>query len=424
VKTVFIDGHELGKQLVFKVYNISAIPPQFACLKSPLLSLRRDGKQPAAAPDGGRRKRPSKWLARIPARRVTAVLAALAAPLCVSAQEGIIRDETVEQVRIYKTPEERREAGLKYELSDWLAVSGLVEFEYLYQRSRLFDASGHTSGDEFSKTLQADLELTPWSWVKGELLYEYDDEANRHTLDEAYAAFEAGHFELAIGKQYVPFGVYYSHFVSGPILEFGETRDRGMTLSYGSDERLDVSAFVYQGRAEDTGSDGDSLDWGFAVEGSPNEFGSFGISYLSDLADSKEGFLRDSDDRYENGVSGLSANVIAGFDPFEVTAEFVRALGTFRELEPDRNRPRAWNVELAYYPRNDFEWSLRLEGSNEVEDAPHLRGGAAVSWRFLKKASLTLEYLRATFKRGLAEDSGDRELHKAHQFGGQVTIDF
>ena len=345
-------------------------------------------------------------------------------PCARAPRRDVIHEEAPEQVRVYKTPQERREAGLKYELSDWLAVSGLVEFEYLYQRSSLYDASGHTSGDDFSKTLQADLELTPWSWVKGELLYEYDDAANRHTLDEAYAAFEAGHFELAVGRQYVPFGVYYSHFVSGPILEFGETRDRGMTLSYGPDDRLDASAFVYQGRADKTGSDGDSLDWGFAVEGSPNEIGSFGISYLSDLADSKEGFLRDSNDRYENGVSGLSANAIAGFDPFEITAEFVRALGTFSELEADRNRPRAWNVELAYYPRNDFEWSLRLEGSNEVEDAPHLRGGAAVSWRFLKKASLTLEYLRATFKRGLGESSGDRELHKANQFGGQVTIDF
>jgi hypothetical protein len=197
-----------------------------------------------------------------------------------------------------------------------------------------------------------------------------------------------------------------------------------MTLSYGPDDRHDASAFAYQGRAENTGSDGGSQDWGFAIEGSPNKFGSFGISYQSDLSDSKEGFLSDSDDRYENGVSGLSANVIAGFDPFEVTVEFVRALGTFTELEPDRNRHRAWNVEVAYYPRNDFEWSLRLEGSNEVEDARHIRGGAAVSWRLLKKASLTLEYLRATFKRGLAEDSGDRELHKADQFGGQITIDF
>ncbi len=81
----------------------------------------------------------------------------------------------------------------------------------------------------------------------------------------------------------MPFGVYYSHFVSGPILGFGETQTDGMTLSYGPDDRLDVLAFVYQGRADKSGSDGDSLDWGFALEGSPNEIGSFGISSLSDL---------------------------------------------------------------------------------------------------------------------------------------------
>ena len=363
-------------------------------------------------------------LFQLPLSRLVTLLTLLAAPLYASAQEEIIRDDTGEPVRIYKTPEERREAGLKHELTDWLAVSGLVEFEYLYQRAGRYAASGHSHEDDFSKTLQVGATLTPWSWMKGELIYEYDDEENRHTLDEAIAAFEAGDFELAIGKQYLPFGVYFSHFVSGPILEFGETRDRGLTLSYGPDERLDLAAFVYRGRAGKSGSGSDHADWGLALEGSPNEFGSLGVSYLSDLADSQEGFLREHHDRYADGVSGWSAYIIAGFDEFDITAELVRALGTFRELEPDRDRPRAWNIEFAHYPRNDFEWSLRLEGSNEVEDAPHLRGGAAVAWRVLKNASLTLEYLRADYRRGLAEDSGDRSLHKAHQFGAQLSIDF
>jgi hypothetical protein len=361
-------------------------------------------------------------LFQLPLIRLVTLLALLADPLYAGAQEEIIRDDTQQQVRIYKTPAERREAGLKHALTDWLSVSGLVEFEYLYQRSNRYAASGHSHQDDFSKTLQLAAELTPWSWMKGELIYEYDDEANRHTLDEAIAAFEAEDFELALGKQYLPFGVYFSHFVSDPVLQFGETRDRGMTLSYGPDERLDLAVFVYRGRAGK--SDGERTDWGLALEGSPNEYGSLGVSYLSDLADSQEGFLREHRDRYADGVSGWSAYAIAGFDEFEITAELVRALGTFRELKPDRDRPRAWNIEFAHYPRNDFEWSLRLEGSNEVEEAPHLRGGAAVAWRVLKNASLTLEYLRATYRRGLAEDSGNRSLHKAHQVGALLTVDF
>jgi hypothetical protein len=179
---------------------------------------------------------------------LAAVLAALAVPAWVAAQPEVIRDKVGEQVRIYKTPEERREAGLKYHITPWLAVSALIEFEYLYQQYSSYDTTGHASDDDFSKALQMATELTPWPWVKGELIYEYD-EANRHTLDEAIAAFEAGDWELAVGKQYLPFGVYFSHFVSGPLLEFGETRDRGATLSYGPDERVDLSAFAYKGRA-------------------------------------------------------------------------------------------------------------------------------------------------------------------------------
>jgi hypothetical protein len=260
--------------------------------------------------------------------------------------------------------------------------------------------------------------------VKGELIYEYDDEANRHTLDEAIAAFEAGDFELAVGKQYVPFGVYFSHFVSGPLLEFGETRDRGATLSYGPDERLDLSAFAYKGRAEKVDSDGRRWGWGLAAEMSPFAFGSFGISYLSDLADSQEGLLSDENDHYASRVGGLSASAILGLDRFEVTAEFVRALSAYTELEPDRNRPRAWNVELAFYPSGNFAWALRLEGSNELDGAPHLRGGVAVAWRVIRNASLTLEYLRGTFRRGLAEDANERALNTVNQVGGLITIDF
>jgi hypothetical protein len=133
----------------------------------------------------------------------------------VIAQEENARDEGADQGRIYTTREERREAGLKHEITDWLTVSGLFELEYLSQRFSLFDTSSHTHDDNFPKTLQLSLEISPWSWVKGETIYEYDDESNRHTLDEAIAAFEGGDFELELGKLFVPFGVYFSHKLRG-----------------------------------------------------------------------------------------------------------------------------------------------------------------------------------------------------------------
>jgi hypothetical protein len=350
---------------------------------------------------------------------VAAAVVALTFPDFVIAEEESVR---------YTTREERREAGVKHEITDWLTASGLLEFEGILQSFSLFDTSSHPQEDDFTKTLQLGLEITPLSWIRGELIYEYDhdDESDTQTIDEAILAFEGGDFELELGKLFVPFGEYFSHFVSGPLLEFGETRthDWGATLSYGPHERLDLAAFVYEGRARKAGANAGYWDWGFAVEASPLESSTFSVSYLSDLADSQERLLTDSRDRYVRRVDALSAYAVFGFDWFELTTEFVAALDSFKELGPQEDRPSAWNVELAYFPRADVQLALRLEGSSELEGAPRYQGGIALGWRFTNISSLTLEYLHGVFKRGLAEDSRERDLDKVHQIGAQLSIEF
>jgi hypothetical protein len=148
---------------------------------------------------------------------VAAAVVALTSPDFVIAEEESVR---------YTTREERRDAGVKHEITDWLTASGLLEFEGILQSFSLFDTSSHPQEDDFTKTLQLGLEISPLSWMRGELIYEYDDddESNKQTIDEAILAFEGGDFELELGKLFVPFGEYFSHFVSGPLLEFGETR--------------------------------------------------------------------------------------------------------------------------------------------------------------------------------------------------------
>lgn len=345
-------------------------------------------------------------------------------------QAIIDRTPQDERVRIYRTPQERREAGRKRELTDWIALSGLVELEYNFQRFSLSDTSNHTHNDDFDAFLQLGLEVSPFTWMTAELIYQFATESfsdwnssDAHTLDEATVSLEASDFELVAGKQYLPFGVYFSRFVSNPILEFGETRDWGVTLSYVPNDRLDVSAFAYDGQAKEVGSKGASWDWGVAAEVSPSEYGSFGVSYLSDLADSQDGLLDDFDDRYETRVDALSAFATIEYDRFELTGELVSALDSFEELDSDRDKPQAWNVELAFYPEGDFEWALRLEGSDELEDAPRLQGGAAVAWRVTRYASVTIEYLRGSYKAGLAEDD-EGELDKVDQFGALMSFEF
>lgn len=71
-----------------------------------------------------------------------------------------------------------------------------------------------------------------------------------------------------------------------------------------------MGTFIYKGDAEKVGSSNDRLDWGFVFETTPFENGSFGVSYLSDLADSDEEFLGDFNNRFEKRVPAVSAYTV------------------------------------------------------------------------------------------------------------------
>ncbi len=353
-----------------------------------------------------------------------ALLAALGCREAPAAPDPVAQPDG-KQARVYVTPEERREAGLGHQVTRWLNVAGLLELEQIGLRYDLADRSGHANENDFGKSAQLGATVTPVSWLKGDLVFQYDDAgSDSYRFDEAVIAAEAGDFELAAGMQYVPFGSYLSHFATGPVLEFGETRDTGLTLSWGPDDRLDLSAFAYRGRARHQGSDRPEWDWGAAFESSPSRHVLFGAGWLSDLADSQEGLLRDFHDRYRRRVAAWNAYAVVGTDRFDISAEVLSALGSFKELDADRNHPCAWNVELAYFPGSSIEWALRLEGSREVENAPRRRAGISLSWRATRSISLTLDYLRGWYKAGLAEDANGDAVSDSHQLGAQLSILF
>jgi len=332
------------------------------------------------------------------------------------------KEHSEEKARIYTTREERREAGEEHRITSWLAVSDLLEVEAGRQWFGLLDPSPDTRDRDVSTTLQLGLEATPRPWLKGEAIFEleheFEGDAPRATLDEGTASLLVGDFELEAGKLYVPFGEYFSHFVSGPVLEFGETRGSGLDLSWGPGDRLDLSAYLYLGPAEKTGTDGKGVNGGFSVSGSPFEVWTLGLSYLSDLADSKDRLLEDYDNRYASRVDALSAYTVLGIDRFELTTEVVHALSAFVELPPDRNQPSAWNLELAFYPKGRLDGALRLEGSQDLENAPRLQGGAALSWRPTRAASVTLEYLQGSYEGALTDEG----LDTVRRLGAQVSF--
>lgn len=334
--------------------------------------------------------------------------------------------DEAQAIRLYRTREEQREVGLKRKITPWLTLSGLAEVELLKEDFDARAGRSQDSGYDHSGTVQLGLVATPLAFASAELILEYDTERDRLEADEAFLVLEREPWELAAGKQYTPFGVYFSSFVSGPLVEFGETQaSEVLTLTYGPSDSFDLSLTAYRGRARKRERNAGRWDWGLATEIWWSDNWSFGFSYQSDLADADSRLLEDANERYAQRVAGVSGYVLWLSRRFELTLEGVAATGSFDELDRDRNRPWAWNAELVHLsPGASFEVAFRIEGSEELEDEPQYQFGPALTLRAGRHASLTLEYLHGEFDGDLATNDDDRPYHQVDRLGAKLSVAF
>jgi len=329
-----------------------------------------------------------------------------------------------EEVRRYRTLEERRDAGIKHPLTDWLEVSPLIELEYNKQRYITNDSSvSDTTTSETANTFQLEIVIDPAEWVNLEIVYEYDHILEEVLLDEAVAEFEREGFKLELGRLTVPFGEYYSRFVTGPLLEFAETDARALVLAWEPDDEFEAAVFVLKSKVDKEGDKDNALDWGLSLNASLTETIDVGISYLSDISESDDKLLEDNV-FYEQKVDGVSAYINVEIGDFDVSAELVAALENFAEFETNANRPRAWNIEFGIYPEGEFEWAFRIEGSDELEDEAQLQIGLGSTWHLHKQVYATAEYLRGRYKTGFVEDDEGEPLNHQKQFALQLVVSF
>ena len=339
------------------------------------------------------------------------------------------RDTTA---RIYRSPEERREAGLGRQVTDWLKLSGLVEAEKLYIENDFGDDIKQRQNDRPTVNLQLGFEIEIADWLEGEFIFEVENDfeatANENQLhgewDEAFIEISVGEWSVKLGRLYMPFGEYYSHFVTGPILEFGETRGDGLVVDYSFDDAIEISGFVFDSNVERDNQNG-SLDWGASMEyTSENEALRFGIGYLSDLAESDEMFLEDENNRYEKRVSAWNSYLLFGFNHFEITAEYVQANGRFREFENSEDEPNSYNLELAYFPRPSWQIAFRYEHSDEFSDEPRHQYGIASTWASGDHMTLTMEYLHGTYENKFAFDDDDNDQEDRDTIAIELSVEF
>ncbi|MDH3378587.1 MAG: hypothetical protein OEQ39_16800, partial [Gammaproteobacteria bacterium] len=93
-----------------------------------------------------------------------------------SAAQPHVVNETGEPARIYRTPEERREAGLRHEITEWLSVSGLLELEDERQRNDFSDNQSRTEDQRAALTLQIGLDFTITQALRAEIILQAESD--------------------------------------------------------------------------------------------------------------------------------------------------------------------------------------------------------------------------------------------------------
>lgn len=303
-------------------------------------------------------------------------------------------------------------------------IGGRIEVDMTTNRAK--DAAGKKSNgsDVFLDSAQLNAEAKVNQYVSGRLalLYEEDpndSDNNNLTLDEAVVSLKGGEACPAyanLGRMYVPFGHFESHFITDPLtLTLGETNDTAVIVGYANDI-LDLNAGALRGKVKETGKS-DHINTAVASatlslpkkdKDSKEGLGmSGGVSYLSNLATSEElAEATTSDHEVADTVGGVSAFLSMSYDErFFLDAEYLGALTDFAKddfefTDANNRRPQAWNVEAAARMMDKLEWALRYGGSDEGGEhfLAENEYGTALLYDIFDKTSLTVEYLFQEFR--------------------------
>jgi hypothetical protein len=295
-------------------------------------------------------------------------------------------------------------------LAEKITLSGLIELEAAYNKPE----GGEESSDLTLATVELGLEVQATDYLGGHivLLWEEGEDMEAYDiLDEAVIILTKPQPVWGVtpsftgGKMYLPFGKFNSYMITDPLtLDLGETnQSAGMLTLEGELWTLQAGAFSGE---TDTSGDHDTIDsWVAALEARPFETLSFGISLISDLAESDLELVADDEegeDLYSSSVMGASAWLSWQFGQFGFEAEYLTALDKFdRELlgltDLTGRRPSAWNLELAWMPNDRWQVAGRFEQADDFQDDV-TRYGGTVSYGLFEHAVLALEYLHGDAK--------------------------
>ena len=247
-----------------------------------------------------------------------------------------------------------------------LEIGGHVHLDSVFTHPEHEDGYTNIGVSEIGLALGA--AINDWTTLEAGFLYEHTHLGERVYASGAEAAFletatlgfasADGPWSLAVGRQFLPFGVFDTRMISEPLtLEVGETNEIAWNLGWGSGA-LQAAVFGFNGD-DGLGSGGGLAGYGGAVSFSSereesavalnlaltSDFG-YADSVLSVLADAASG--RQSAGR----VAGLSAHAGLRYGAVTIIGEYVGALESYAAGEMEfagrGAQPASWMLEAAW----------------------------------------------------------------------------
>ncbi|MGA1823255.1 MAG: LbtU family siderophore porin [bacterium] len=297
-------------------------------------------------------------------------------------------------------------------------LSGVVETELGYVSTDTINGDSSSTTEISLATVELAIDADINESVKGNVVLLFEENETELDIDTGTItiANEAKcPFSLTIGKMVVPFGNFATHFVSDPFtLEIGETIESALLLGYAKG-LASGSLTLFNGDIDETDNDAnldnnDNMIETFVLNVAldiPSETMpiNFGISYISNIADTDTIGDLGTTTTVDSAVGGLNVYLTSKSGPITLEAEYVQAMGEFEVGDLglggiDEKKPGAWNVEIAYEVSEKLEVAGKYEQTMDLDytgsESYETRFGIAASYGLYEATTLSVELLNST----------------------------
>ncbi len=320
---------------------------------------------------------------------------------------------------------ETKLTGLLGNWADKIHPSACIEVEAFYQDYNFHDPSkrDRDTSDLVLATVEIGFDVDIAKHVKASLFFLYEEDDTEFDVDQGIITIDGADvmpLYVDLGKMYVPFGRFESHFIRDPLtLELGETNESAVVGGFRND-LLELSVGVFNGDVDETGKGSSnhiddylaSAVFTLPEETVPNLDLTAGISWISNIADSDNLQTTPADEgtgvnaeTIKNHIGGFNTFIIASLlDKFFFNAEYLGAIDDFEagELSFDEGksyRPEVWTIELACGVTDSLNLAVCYEGSNDCGNfLPEKQFGGVASYALFENTSVALEYLYGKFE--------------------------